>query len=73
MHNRRLYIVDLIEADPTDNMFLAAALEGQADYIVSLDNHLLRLGWYHGIDIVRPALFLRRLREQRAASTTPDV
>ncbi len=51
----------------------AAALEGQADYIVSLDNHLLRLGWYHGIDIVRPALFLRRLREQRAASTTPDV
>ena len=59
-----LYVVDLIKADPSDNMFLAAALEGQADYIVSLDNHLLRLGSYHRVEIVRPALFLRRLRER---------
>jgi putative PIN family toxin of toxin-antitoxin system len=34
------YIVRKIEADPTDNIFLAAALEGQADYLVSLDRHL---------------------------------
>jgi len=59
-----LYIVHRIEKDPSDNIFLAAALEGRADYIVSLDEHLLRLGWYQGIDIVRPAFFLRQLRQQ---------
>jgi len=32
-----LYNTDRIEADPTDNKFLACALEGKADYIVSRD------------------------------------
>ena len=57
-----LYIVRHIQEDPSDDMFLAAALEGQADYIVTLDRHLLRVGLYHGVHIVRPAAFLRRLR-----------
>ena len=61
-----LYIVRRIEADPSDDIFLAAALEGQANYIVSLDKHLLQLGWYHGIEIVRPAFFLRQLRQRGA-------
>jgi putative PIN family toxin of toxin-antitoxin system len=57
-----MYIVRHIAQDPSDDIFLAAALEGQADYIVTLDRHLLSLKQYHGVQIVRPALFLRHLR-----------
>ena len=45
--------------DPDDNMFLAAAYEAKADYLVSLDNHLLSLKFYHGTQILTPGLFLR--------------
>jgi putative PIN family toxin of toxin-antitoxin system len=56
------YIVYRIQTDPSDNMFLAAALEGRADYVVSLDRHLLELKHYHRIQIVRPNRFLEVLR-----------
>ena len=59
-----LYIVRHIQDDPSDDMFLAAALEGQAEYIVTLDRHLLRVGPYNGIHIVRPARFLELLRSR---------
>lgn len=45
--------------DPDDNKFLAAAYEAKADYLVSLDNDLLSLKYYHGTQILTPALFLR--------------
>ena len=51
--------VDAVPEDPADNMFLACALEGQADYIVSGDHHLLELNAYQGIRIVSPAEFLK--------------
>lgn len=44
-------------ADPTDDMFLACALEGRAEYIVSGDRHLLGIGSYHGVLIVTPRRF----------------
>jgi hypothetical protein len=44
--------------DYFDNKFLAAAYEAKADYLVSLDNHLLRLKYYHGTQILTPNLFL---------------
>jgi predicted nucleic acid-binding protein len=59
-----LYVVRHIREDPSDDIFLAAALEGQAHCIVTLDRHLLDVGRYHDVDIVRPADFLRRLRGQ---------
>jgi predicted nucleic acid-binding protein len=40
-------------------MFLAAALEGQADYVVSRDPHLLNIKHFHGIQIVEVPAFLR--------------
>ncbi|WNN92185.1 hypothetical protein [Gloeocapsopsis dulcis] len=47
-------------------MFLAAAYEAKADYLVSLDwQHLLPLKYYHGTQIVTPTLFIRAL-EQRS-------
>jgi putative PIN family toxin of toxin-antitoxin system len=47
-----------ITADPDDNRVLEAAVEAQADYIVSGDRHLLDLGDHDGIPIVTPADFL---------------
>ena len=44
--------------DPDDNIILECAVEGNVDYIVSNDNHLLKLGEYGGIKIVRPGEFL---------------
>lgn len=49
----------LDQIDPDDNKFLAAAYEAKADYLVSVDNHLLSLKYYHGTQILTPALFLR--------------
>jgi putative PIN family toxin of toxin-antitoxin system len=49
----------LDEIDPDDNKFLAAAYEAKADYLVSVDNHLLWLKYYQGTPIVTPALFVR--------------
>jgi len=51
-------VVKAIADDPDDNMYLACAIEGEADYIVSGDQHLLRLGAYKGIRIVTPTQFL---------------
>jgi len=56
-----LYQTDRIADDPTDNKFLACALEAQADYIVSGDNHLLSLKHYHGIQIVDAKAFIAML------------
>lgn len=39
--------------DPPDNKIIETAVEGNADYIVSGDNHLLKLGGYKGIKIVK--------------------
>ena len=60
-----LYEVDAVEADPDDNMFIAAALEASARYVVTLDNHLLALQKYWEIRIVRPSEFLAILRGAR--------
>lgn len=51
----------LDEIDPEDSKFLAAAYEAKADYLISLDNHLLRLKYYQGTQIVTPSLFLQLL------------
>jgi hypothetical protein len=50
-----------IPADPTDEMILACALDGQADLIVSGNRHLLDLGQYRDIAIVNARQFLERL------------
>jgi predicted nucleic acid-binding protein len=48
--------------DPGDEMVLECALAAEADYIVSGDKkHLLSLREFHGIRIVSPSDFLRRL------------
>jgi putative PIN family toxin of toxin-antitoxin system len=55
--------VDIIKEDPTDNKYLACSQEGQADYIVTGDQHLLKEGRYKGTKIVTPKEFLEILRK----------
>ncbi len=48
--------------DPTDNKIIACAVEGGADYIVSSDVHLAKIGAYQGIPILSPRQLLEQLR-----------
>jgi putative PIN family toxin of toxin-antitoxin system len=51
-----------VTPDPADEMILECALAAEADYIVSGDKkHLLPLREFHGIPIVSPSDFLRRV------------
>ena len=52
-------IVNIIKDDPTDNKYLSCAFEGEANYIVSGDHHLLDLETYRGIAITTASAFLR--------------
>lgn len=45
--------------DPKDDKFLACAVEGKADYVVSGDADLLVLGSFRGIPVIRPYDFVR--------------
>lgn len=58
---RGFYQVSKIEADPSDDKFLACALEGDADCIVSEDPHLRDLKTYQGIQIISMAQFAEKL------------
>ncbi len=44
--------------DPDDNKYLACALDGGADYIVSGDKDLLTLECFEGIPIIKPRRFV---------------
>lgn len=48
----------IVAADPADDIYVAAAAEGLAGYIVSGDRHLLDLEEYEGIRILTPREFL---------------
>ena len=50
--------LEVIAQDPDDNRVLEAAQAGHADYIVSGDAHLLDLGLFDGMKILRPHEFL---------------
>jgi putative PIN family toxin of toxin-antitoxin system len=48
----------VVTTDPDDDIVIATAVAGHADYIVTGDPDLLDLGEYRGIRIVRPATFV---------------
>jgi len=50
--------VEVIEQDPDDDIFLACAVGGTCQYVVSGDEHLLAVGSFRGVEIVTPAAFL---------------
>ena len=51
-------VLHVIQDDPDDNRVLECAVKGSADYIVTGDRHLLRLGSYEAIAIVTVRQFL---------------
>ncbi len=50
--------VNAVLDDPDDNIIIACAIEAAADMIISGDQHLLSLGSYQGIPIVKAVEFL---------------
>lgn len=54
---RHFYEV-LVEQDPDDDIYLIAALESHAQYVITGDNHLLKLKQIEDVKIVTAAQFL---------------
>jgi uncharacterized protein len=48
----------VIEEDPDDNIMLETAVVGKAEYIISGDPHLLKLGEFEQIKVVTASEFL---------------
>lgn len=59
--------LDVIKDDPDDNRVLECAKEGKVSYIITNDNHLLKLKEFEGIKIVTPEEFLRILKTHNSA------
>ena len=57
--------VQVVQKDPDDDKFIAAAIEGKADYIVSGDKPLLNIKEYMGIKIISPKDFMRLLKKRQ--------
>ena len=55
------FVVQGVSPDPDDDMVLAGAVEGKADFIISGDRHLLELKDFQGIEIMLPTDFLEHL------------
>lgn len=57
-------VVDAIKDDPSDNIYLASAVEGKADFVVSGDAHLKNLKRFNKTRIVDPATFLNIVAQE---------
>lgn len=53
--------LDIIKEDPDDNIILECAIASSSDYILTYDNHLLKLGEFKGIKIIKPDELFRKL------------
>ncbi len=51
--------IDAVPEDAGDNKILECADEARADYIISYDNHLLKMKEFEGIKIISPKEFLK--------------
>lgn len=60
------YTLHKIKEDPTDDMFLGAALEGKADFIVSRDPHLRNLKQFQGVHIIDVKTFIEKVKKNRS-------
>ncbi|MBU2638338.1 MAG: putative toxin-antitoxin system toxin component, PIN family [Nanoarchaeota archaeon] len=51
--------IKAVKDDPDDDKILECAVEGKVNFIISRDNHLLKLKMFCGIPIVTPEEFLK--------------
>jgi putative PIN family toxin of toxin-antitoxin system len=56
--------LDVVKADPDDNRILECAVAAGSEVIVTGDAHLLQLGAYRGIKIMKVADFLGQARDR---------
>ena len=49
--------IEAVKDDPKDNIFIETAVAGNVEYIVSQDNHLLKLKGFSGVKIITPEEF----------------
>ncbi len=54
--------------DPDDDKFIAAAIGGEIEIVISGDKHLLDVNGYSGIEILRPADFIERYLSEQSNS-----
>jgi putative PIN family toxin of toxin-antitoxin system len=58
--------IDVVKADPSDNVYLATAIAGGARWVVTGNTrHLTPVDGYAGLRIVEPAVFLAELIGER--------
>ena len=55
--------IEIIKQDFTDNKIIEAAVEGNADYIITGDEHLLSLKEFRGIKILNAKEFLELFKD----------
>lgn len=51
--------VDVVKDDPDDNKIIECAIDGNSEFIITKDRHLLKLKEYKGIKIFTPEEFLK--------------
>ena len=56
--------IDVVKDDPTDNRIIECAAASGSEYLVTGDNHLLKVGQYQGVKIVTPAEFIDIMAQQ---------
>lgn len=54
----------IVEEDPDDDIYVIAAIESRARYLVSGDKHLINLGNYQHIKILTPADFMNATKDK---------
>ena len=54
--------LDVVKEDPDDNKILECAKDGKAEFIITKDNHLLKLKQFESIKIITPEDFLKLYR-----------
>ena len=55
------YVLDFIKEDKDDNIILTSAINGKADFIITGDEHLLKLKEFKNIKILKANDFLKAL------------
>jgi hypothetical protein len=61
--------VNIVHEDQADNKFLECAFDSKADFLVTGDDHLLKIGYYEKTRVVSIKQFLQILKEQKATET----
>jgi putative PIN family toxin of toxin-antitoxin system len=56
--------IDVVKEDPADNRIVECAVAGKSEYLVTRDNHLLKLNAFGGTQIIKVADFLEMFRRR---------